>query len=137
MSVLDKNIEPDIAYSEVYAQGSVYFTFSKIETERSSETPFIRDVMEYNETRQLDLPILGLINEIPIESMIAQGIAGLFNTDCVVVQRATPMWPEPNQTIEKFVVTIGSGQYQTHPVSSCKVVLRRRYQDQPKPSPST
>lgn len=137
MSVLDKNLEPAVAYSEVYMQGSVYFTINRIETIRSSETPFIRDVIMQNETRQLDLHIYGLINELPIESMIAQGVSGLFNTDCVVVQRATPMWPEPNQTIEKFVVTIGSGQYESYPVSSCKVILRRRYQDQPKPSPST
>ena len=137
MSVLDKNLEPAVAYSEVYAQGSVYIMTQHIEIDRSTETPFIRQVTQHSNTDCINLSINGYINEMSVETMIAHALSMLFNTDCVVVQRATQMWPDSDSLIESFVAMIGVGSYNGNPISSCKIVLRRRSHGQPNPSHST
>ena len=137
MSVLDKNLEPAVAYSDVYTQGLVYFSTEHQELDRSTETPFVRDVHRCLDTLQVSLPISGFLHEISIETMIARGLCGIFNTDAVFVQRATPMWSDPNDTIETYVVMVGAGSYQGNPISTCKIVLRRKSQTQQNPSPST
>ena len=136
MAILDKNLEPAVAYSDIYAQGSVYFSTIHQEPDRSTETPFLRDIKQCLDTLQVDLSMCGLLHEISVETMIARGLSGIFNTDAVFVQRATPMWPEPSDAIETYVATIGAGHHQNQPISSCKIVLRRRYPTPQNPSPS-
>ena len=137
MSVLDKNLEPAVAYSEVYVQGSVYFSTETCELDRSAETPYIRDVKQHIDTQATTLSISGYLHEITVETMIARGLCGIFNTDAITVHKATPMWSNPNDALETYVAIIGAGYYQGHPISSCKIVLRRKSPMPQNPSPST
>lgn len=125
MTVLDEKYEPILSYNEVYAHGSVCFNYPVIGVDRSTETPFIREVHDYIDSRNVDLSIFGNVNELSVESMIAISLQPMFNTDCILVQRVPPTWPDSDSRIETYVATIGAGHYESHPVSSCKVILRR------------
>lgn len=128
MSVLDKNIEPNVAYSDFYEHGSVYFSIEQLGTERSSETPFLKDAYINVDERCLSLPIVNAkLHECSIETLIATGLQTLFYTDAIAVQRTTPtLYDAPTKDIETFVAILGSGHYESHTVSSCRIVLRRK-----------
>lgn len=132
MSVLDKNLEPDVTYSDIYASGSVYFAICQLESDRSTETPYLRGVEQHTEDICTNLQVLSCkIGEISIETMIATVLSGMFYTESITVFRATPLMYQARDTsYEYFTAVIGAGHYQSHPVSSCKIILQRKSPEQ-------
>lgn len=128
-TILTENHEPAIAYSDIYTRAVVHFSTSHIFVERGNEIPFVKEIQAHSDSLTEVLHIEGLVNDIPLETMLARQLSSLFCTDSVAIFPAAETWGF-DPMYENYVVVVGNGRFETYPVASCKIVLERKFPKQ-------